>query len=180
MRSAAVRKSIVGALFLVLAAGQLQAQINSLPNNVNLFWHDPENLHININFVPGLGQFLQDGGAVTPTTAPINITAVYNGMVNRQSLTLYAYFADPARALANASGSGIPAANIQATIEGVGTTTFSQPSPFSAASVQLARTEAVATNGTGTLPATFTLSILGTNYVPGAYNGTLFFQAQAI
>jgi len=180
MTAAMIRRSIVGAVFLLVTMANVNAQFNSTSSNLNLNWQDNENLWVNINFAPGTGNFQQQGGAVTPTTSPITVTANYNGLVNRQTLTLYAYFADPARALANGAGSVIPAANIQATIDGVGTSVFNQASPFSAASVQLATSVDVATNGTGNLPATFSLAILGTNYPAGQYSGTLFIQAQAI
>jgi hypothetical protein len=99
--------------------------------------------------------------------------------VNRQTLNLYAYFADPARALSSGTGT-IPAADIEAIIQGVAASRFTQPSPFSAASVLLATSSAVATNGSGSLPATFSLSIKGTNYGSGFFAGTLILQAQAI
>jgi hypothetical protein len=163
-----------------MTAGPVNAQFNSSNSNINLNWFENEQLFIQINFANGTGNFRQDNGAAMPTTTPISVQANYNGLVNRQTLTLYAYFADPARAMANGSGGSIPAANIQATIEGVGTAVFNQPSSFSAASVQLATTSAVATNGNGVLPATFSLAILGSNYPAGSWSGTLFLQAQAI
>ena len=180
MTAAMIRRSIVGAVFLLVTMVNVNAQFNSSSSNINLNWQDNENLWVNISFAPGTGAFQQQGGAVTPTTTPITVTANYNGLVNRQTLTLYAYFSDPARALANGTGNVIPASNIQATIDGTGTSVFNQPSPFSAASVQLATSTAVASNGNGNMPATFSLAILGSNYPPGQYSGTLFIQAQAI
>jgi hypothetical protein len=178
MRAASIRNAIVGALILAMSAGA-HAQINSTANSLNLFFNDPENLFVQINFEPGIGQFQQLDGAVTPTTSPISVQVNYNGLVNRQTLNLYAYFGDPARALSNGS-SAVPAGDIEANIQGVGVSRFTQPSPFSAASVLLATSNAVATNGNGTLPATFSLAIKGTNYGTGQFQGTLILQAQAI
>jgi hypothetical protein len=179
MRAALIRNAIVGALFLAMSAGA-HAQVNSTAATLNLFFSDPENLFVQINFEPGIGGFQQLDGAVTPTTSAINVQAQYNGLVNRQTLHLYAYFADPARALSSASGTAIPAADIEANIQGIGASRFTQPSPFSAASVLLASTNAVAANGNGSLPATFSLAIRGTNYGSGFFTGTVILQAQAI
>jgi hypothetical protein len=179
MRVASIRNAIVAALFLVMSAGP-QAQISSTPNSLNLNFFDPENLFVQINFEPNIGNFQNLDGAVTPSTTPIRLQANYNGLVNRQTLNLYAYFADPARALSSGTGGIIPAADIEANIQGLGASRFTQPSPFSAASVLLASTNSVATNGNGSLPATFSLSIKGTNYGSGFFTGTLILQAQAI
>ena len=178
MRAALIRSTIVGALVLAMSAGT-HAQINSTGNSLGIFFNDPENLFVQINFEPGTGFFQNLDGAVTPTTSPISVQANYNGLVNRQTLNLYAYFADPARALASGNGT-IPAGDIEANIHGIGVSRFNQPSPFSAASVLLATTNAVATNGNGALPATFSLAIKGTNYGSGFFTGNLILQAQAI
>ena len=174
------RRIVLGAVLLVLTAGTARAQFNSSANTINLNWNDPENLNVQVNFGPGVGQFQQNVGAVTPTTGLISLQANYNGMVNRTSLSIYAYFADPARALTQASGGAVPAANILANITGGVPTVFNMFSPFSTASVLLAQSNDIATNGTGNLPASFTLAILGTNYPSGFYTGTLFIQAQAV
>jgi hypothetical protein len=179
MRAASIRNAIVAALFLVSSAGT-HAQFSSSPNTLNLNFFDPENLFVQINFEPNIGNFQILNGAVTPTTSPISLQANYNGLVNRQTLNLYAYFADPARALSSGNGGVIAAGEIEANIQGLGASRFTQPSPFSAASVLLASTNAVATNGNGSLPATFSLSIKGTNYGSGFFTGTLILQAQAI
>jgi len=174
------RAIVMSVVLLVLTAGIARAQVNSTTNTIGLGWGNPENLNIQVTFGPGTGQFQQSGGAVTPTTSPITLQANYNGLVNRTSLSIYAYFADGARALSNAAGNSVPAANVQATITGGATAAFNSVSPFSTASVLIATSTAVATNGTGNLPASFSLSILGTNYPSGFYSGTLFIQAQAV
>jgi len=179
MRAASIRNAIVAALFLALSAGA-DAQVNSTTSTLNLNFFDPENLFVQINFEPGIGNFQQQNGGVTPTTSPISVQVNYNGLVNRQTLNLYAYFADPARALSSGSGAAVPAADIEANIQGIGVSRFTQPSPFSAASVLLASSTAVATNGNGTVPSTFSLAIKGTNYRTGQFVGTLILQAQAI
>jgi hypothetical protein len=179
MRVASIRNTLVAALFLAMSAGA-HAQINSTANSLNLNFFDPENLFVQINFFPGIGNFEQVNGAATPTTSPINVQANFNGLVNRQTLNLYAYFADPARALSSASGAAIPAADIEANVAGLGASRFTQPSPFSAASVLLASSNVVATNSNGNMPATFFLAIKGTNYGTGQFVGTLILQAQAI
>jgi len=179
MRAASIRNAIVAALFLALSAGA-HAQVNSTTSTFTLNFFDPENLFVQVNFEPGTGNFQVLDGAVTPTTTPISVQVHYNGLVNRQTLNLYAYFADPARALSNGNGAAVPAADIEVNIPGVGPSRFTQPSPFSAASVLLATSNAVATNGNGTLPATFSLAIKGTNYGTGFFQGTLILQAQAI
>ncbi|HXT31089.1 MAG TPA: hypothetical protein VN716_17455 [Vicinamibacterales bacterium] len=179
MRAASIRNPLVAALLLAMSAGA-QAQINSVANNLNVSWFDPENLFVQVNFEPGTGNFQQLDGAVTPTTSPINVQVNYNGLVNRQTLNLYAYFADPARALSNGNGGAVPAGDIEAIIQGGGASRFTQPSPFSASSVLLASSAAVATNGNGSMPASFSLAIKGTNYGTGFFVGTLILQAQAI
>jgi hypothetical protein len=180
MRVAIIRKTLVGALCLALTTGAVHAQINSTVNNLGVFWGNPENLFVEINFQPGTGQFNQVDGAVSPTTSEIQVQVHYNGLTNRQALNLYAYFADPARALSTGNGGAVPAADVEANIVGVGTSRFTQPSPFSTSSVLLASSTAVAVNGTGSLPAAFSLAIKGTNYGSGFFVGTLILQAQAI
>jgi hypothetical protein len=177
------RSIVLSVLFLALTAGIAHAQLNSPVSAVQLQWNDPENLFINV-MNGGFQNFQQPGGALTPTTNPITVNANYNQLVNRTSLTIYAYFADAARALTDTNGgSSITAANIQANITAgtIGTVVFNTPSPFSPASVTLATSPITsASSGMTPVTATFSLGILGTNYAAGTYSGTLFIQAQVL
>jgi hypothetical protein len=171
---------ILGALFLVLSTGMVHAQFNSPSNTIGLRFNERENLWVQVNFGPGTGEFLQDGGAVTPTTAPISVTVNYDSLVNRDELNLYAYFASGGPALTNGNGGVVPASDVQATVTNGPVSAFIEESPFSNNSVKLLTSPDVASEGTGNLEVSFSLAITGTNYPAGFYNGTLFLQAQVI
>ena len=169
------RRMILGVLFLVLAAGVADAQINSSINTVPLNWNENENLNIQLNIGSG-NQFTQVGTALQPTTSPITVTAAYNGLTNRATLTIWAYFTDAASALSNGSAS-VAASQIQASIDGGATSFFTTSSPFSNASVRLNQTPLASQNGT--LASTFSLAIFG-NHPAGFYTGTMIIQLQAL
>ena len=127
------RRVLLTAILLVLAAGATRAQINSGANTVNLQWNDPEQVFIQINQGGGFQQFQQQNGSPQPTTGQIGLQVNYNGLVNRATLTVFAYFADPAHALTNGTGHSIPASDISASIQGQqGLSPFTSQSPFSA------------------------------------------------
>ncbi|MBZ5641514.1 MAG: hypothetical protein LAO19_02035 [Acidobacteriia bacterium] len=171
------------AVLLVCLAASLtaSAQINTPVGPVALAANLPSSL--TVSATPGLVNFTLVPSGISNGSATVNITTTWSLATIVSRLSLYAYFTNPASALADASGHNIPAANLFGSVNGGAFGAFTGNSPFAAtSSITLFSRIVLGFNIPQSRTDTLNLRIntTGLTLAPGNYAGLLVIQAQAI
>ncbi|MGH9678729.1 MAG: hypothetical protein ACRD4Y_02135 [Candidatus Acidiferrales bacterium] len=138
---------------------------------------------LTVSATPGLVNFTLATSGVSTGSAPVSVTTTWSLNTFISRLSLYAYFASPASALADGAGHRIPSANVSGSVNGGAFTAFTGTSPFAATSSITVFSRFVLgfnipQSRTDTLNLRITTTGLG--LAPGFYTGLLVIQAQAI
>jgi hypothetical protein len=127
------------------------------------------------------GASAQINSAVGPVALSANLPSSLATFISQ--LSLYAYFTNPASAMADASGHNIPAANMSGSVNGGAFGAFTGTSPFAGtSSITLFSQFVLGFNIPQTRTDTINLRIntTGLGLPSGNYAGLLVIQAQAI
>jgi hypothetical protein len=180
-----VRLSMV-ALFVVIAGSVASAQVNSNIQTVTLTATLNESLTVGLS--GNVVTFSMNPGAAN-NAGNTTITATTSWALNagRNTVRLYAYFANAASALNNGAGSNIPSSAFKIQVGGAGAfNALTNANPFNGANAGLQLfTQAITaanrvSNRSDSLAFTIDLSGGTLPTLPvGGYNGTLNIQAQA-
>jgi hypothetical protein len=173
-------KALLIVLLVLVTSAAASAQINSPVGPITLNASLPSSLTVSAN--PGLVNFTLLSSGVSAGSSAITITTTYALAANAR-VTLYAYFTNPASALADAGGQKIPSANVSGSVNGGAFTAFTGAGPYAATS-SITIFSRRARGGRPPRTRTYTLNLdintTGLALPPGNYAGVLMIQAQAI
>jgi hypothetical protein len=174
-------KALAALLLCLAAATGASAQINSAVGPVALSANLPSSL--TVTATPGLVNFILVPSGISTGSAVVSIKTTWSLATFISQLSLYAYFTNPASAMADASGHNIPAANMSGSVNGGAFGAFTGTSPFAGtSSITLFSQFVLGFNIPQTRTDTINLRIntTGLGLPSGNYAGLLVIQAQAI
>jgi hypothetical protein len=177
---AALLKALAALSLCIAASVAASAQINSPVGPIALSANLPSSL--TVSATPALVNFTLATTGISNGSSPVTIRTSW-AFATPSRMSIYAYFTNPASALADVTTHKIPSANVSASINGGAFTAFAGASPYAATSsiTIFSRNEpgnGIARSRTDTLNLRITTTGLG--LVPGNYTGLLVIQAQAL
>jgi hypothetical protein len=156
------------------------AQIQSGVGPITLLANLPSSL--TVSATPALVNFTLATSGISNGSSAVSITASWS-FTRPSRLTVYAYFTNPASALADATTHKIPSANVSGSVNGGPFTPFTGTSPYAAtSSITIFSRNEPGNNITRSRTDALNLRIntTGLGLAPGSYTGLLVIQAQAI
>jgi hypothetical protein len=156
------------------------AQINTPVGPVALAANLPSSL--TVSATPGLVNFTLVPSGISNGSSSVTVTTSWSFAANAR-LSIYAYFTNPASALADASAHNIPSANVFASVNGGAFTPFTGASPYAPTSsiTLFSRNEPGNSNPRTNIDSlNLQIDTTGLTLAPGNYAGLLVIQAQAI